>query len=395
MFSRKTSESISVESNYAFSFKSGIGINNNIVVMNLDGITHSDGTPVQYFKNTMRNNILKYTYISASILSTKCTYNNGQVFLGDTNLSQVEFAPGSKITELGPSAFKQCAITEIVLPEGLTYIDERAFDACANLKKIYIPRTVTFVDEIAFRGVTDAEYYFTGFEEITIGWEITDKIQYVNHCDVYYGGEHICEDDGDCTTALECERCLAVIEAASDIHDNRIVVEYTNGFMFAGIKKDGCIKCSKNETEILAPLFTCLGYSAPEDGRGGIAIGYTVNNEAIVEYETITGKTLKYGVFAVMKDKLGTNDVFAEDGTVAEGVINADITSYEFALFELKIIGFTDEYKDLKLAMGAYVAVTDGETTEYSYMQSGSPNENEKYCFVSYNDIVPTTSNED
>ena len=38
--------------------------------------------------------------------------------------------------------------------------------------------------------------------------------------------------------------------------------------------------------------------------------------------------------------------------------------------------------------MGAYVAVTDGETTEYSYMQGDEPNENDKYSFVSYNDIV-------
>ena len=108
-----------------------------------------------------------------------------------------------------------------------------------------------------------------------------------------------------------------------------------------------------------------------------------------------TGKTLKYGVFAVLQSRLGDNDVFSEDGTVAEGAINADITSYEFALFELKIVGFTEEYKDIKLAMGAYVAVTDGETTEYSYLQSGTPNENEKYCFVSYNDIVGAPSNDE
>ena len=34
------------------------------------------------------------------------------------------------------------------------------------------------------------------------------------------------------------------------------------------------------------------------------------------------------------------------------------------------------------------MAVTDGETTGYSYLQFGTPNENEKYCFVSYNDII-------
>jgi len=390
LFSRKAKDSISVNSNYSFSFKSNIGITTgNVVIMNLDGIAHSDGTGVQRFAFTMQNNTsLQYVYFPASFTSTKNINDNKQVFLGNSALEVVEFAPGSKITELGPSAFKSCAITEIVLPEGLTFIDERAFDDCTRLEKIYIPRGVTFIDEIAFRGVVGAKYYFTGTEETASGWEFTDEITYVNHCDVYYGGKHVYEDDGDCTTALECEMCLSVIEAAEDVHDNQIIVEYTNGFMNMGIKKDGCVKCSAYVTEDILPLFTCLGYSAPEDGRGGIAIGFTVNNEAIAEYEEITGKTLKYGVFAVLQSRLGNNDVFSEDGTVADGVINAEITNYEFVAFELKIVGFTDTQKDAKLAIGAYVAVTDGETTEYSYLQSGTPNENEKYCFVSYNDIV-------
>ena len=163
-----------------------------------------------------------------------------------------------------------------------------------------------------------------------------------------------------------------------------------------GKKTMKCADCGAISYKSVAPLFTCLGYSAPEDGTGGIAIGFTVSNEAIAEYEEITGKTLKYGVFVVLQSRLGDNDVFAEDGTAADGVINAEITNYEFVAFELKIVGFTDTQKDVKIAMGAYVAVTDGETTEYSYMQGGEPNENEKYCFVSYNDIVgaPSTDEE-
>ena len=175
------------------------------------------------------------------------------------------------------------------------------------------------------------------------------------------------------------------------------------GIVYTSYLEDGyysykCERCDDiNNDKVAKALFTCLGYSAPEDGRGGIAIGYTVNNEAIAEYEEITGKTLKYGVFAVLQDRLGENDVFAEDGTVADGVINAEITNYDFVAFELKIVGFTTEiHKNAKLAMGAYVAVTDGEATEYSYMQGGEPNENEKYNFVSYNDVVGTPStNED
>ena len=42
---------------------------------------------------------------------------------------------------------------------------------------------------------------------------------------------------------------------------------------------------------ITAPaIFICLGYSAPENGNGGVAIGFKVNTEALSDYKTITGK---------------------------------------------------------------------------------------------------------
>ena len=228
--------------------------------------------------------------------------------------------------------------------------------------------------------------------------DATDKIYMVygyNACDAFYDGNHL-EDNNSCV--INCSQCNTYgVAEKNPVHKEASKMVYTSydkeGSLIITCENDNCKYAA---AENLPALFTCLGYSAPEDGRGGIAIGFTVNNVAIAEYKEATGKTLKYGVFAVLQDRLGDNDVFAEDGTVAEGAINADITSYEFALFELKIVGFTDEYKDIKLAMGAYVAVTDGESTEYSYMQGGEPNENEKYCFVSYNDIVnaPSTDEE-
>ncbi|MBO5261604.1 MAG: leucine-rich repeat domain-containing protein [Clostridia bacterium] len=182
-----------------------------------------------------------------------------------------------------------------------------------------------------------------------------------------------------------------------DLENATVVsVTYAN-FGMAGSKTLKCVRCGVEDIIEEAPaLFVCLGHSAPENGTGGIAVGFTVNNKAITEYKEVTGKALKYGVFAVLKDRLGNNDIFGKDGTAAEGVISAEITNYEFVAFEIKIVGFTDEYKDTKLAMGTYVSVTDGEATEYSYIQSGTPNENEKYCFVSYNDFAekPSTSEE-
>lgn len=194
-----------------------------------------------------------------------------------------------------------------------------------------------------------------------------------------------------------CSACYKVYTCNNPEHDLEVVSISYAKYTENGTKVLKCNTCGleKAYEAVVSPLFNCLGYSTPENERDGIAIGYTVNNEAIKEYENATGKSLKYGVFAVAKGKLGNNDIFGSDGSVADNVINAEISSYEFVSFELKIIGFTDEYKDAKLALGAYVAVTEGETTEYSYIQSGTPNEGEKYCFVSYNDIVGEPSTEE
>ena len=100
-------------------------------------------------------------------------------------------------------------------------------------------------------------------------------------------------------------------------------------------------------------------------------------------------------MFAILKDKLGDGDIFAEDGTVAEGAINAEISIYDYVAVEFKIMGFTDAHKNIEIAMGAYVITTDGEATEYSYLQAGTPNANENYVFVSYNDVASAQDSEE
>ena len=179
-------------------------------------------------------------------------------------------------------------------------------------------------------------------------------------------------------------------------HNHTIFVDlvYTS-FAEDGYYSYECDRCGDVNNETIAnALFKCVGYSAPEFGEGGIAIGFVVNHDAIDQYEKVTNSTVEYGVFAIVKDRLGENDIFDENGNITKGAISANISSYDFDIFELRIVGFAEEQKDIKIAMGGYVAVTDVNGTKYSYMQAGTPNENEKYCFVSYNDIVgiPSTN---
>lgn len=177
-------------------------------------------------------------------------------------------------------------------------------------------------------------------------------------------------------------------------HSNTILLGIVyESYMEEGHKEYECDRCGNVDTDEKAPaLFVCLGYSAPTFGETvGIAIGYTVNLRAIAEYTELTGATLTYGVFAVSKDKLGDGDVFTADGTPAGGVISADVSTHHYVAFELSISGFTNEYKDARLAIGAYVAVTKDDTTEYFYMQDTSKGEpNGKYYFASYNDVINT-----
>ena len=203
----------------------------------------------------------------------------------------------------------------------------------------------------------------------------------------YYG--HTSEDDNNCTTAEICTSCGELLKEAIE-HTLKKALKYENGYLSTGTytvacTNDGC----EHETKEEAPsLFICLGYSAPQYNDGGIVLGFTVNNEAVNEYKKITGKSLKYGVFAASQEKLKDGDIF-ENGIANENVICAEIKTTEFSAFEIKVIGITDDKKDVLLALGAYVELSDGVTTEYSYMQVADKGEKTgNYYFVSYNDIV-------
>ena len=202
-----------------------------------------------------------------------------------------------------------------------------------------------------------------------------------------------CTENKGVTTYCFCGEKIGTVEEENTAlgHDHTIFIGLVyESFLKEGNYKYQCARCDDvNSEQKASALFTCLGYSAPEDGRGGIAIGFTVNNVAITEYERVTEKTVSYGIFAVLKDKLKDSDVFV-NGEANESAVVGDVTKYATAAFEIKIVGFeTDAQKDAKIAMGAYVAVTDNGETEYSYLQNTEKGELANgYYFITFNGIV-------
>ncbi|MBO4983107.1 MAG: leucine-rich repeat domain-containing protein [Clostridia bacterium] len=328
-------------------------------------------------------------------------------------LTSIKFP--STLTSIGNNVFLYCPVETYVFPHNVNSVGQDTLAHQSKIKVLIMPAIdethkinanflySTRPNVIIYSG--DNVDFFKGQFGSLSAYDAQPFENYVPGTTyktntIFYGADNTCsicngllaDTDNPCVT--DCTYCGAVnIPKANPTHNIATTITYAS-YDVTGIKTVGCTNegCTHKTTEEIPPLFTCLGYSASKTGVDGIAVGFTVNNKAIAEYEKATGKAIKYGVFVVSQDKLGNNDVFSEDGTTAEGVINAEIKNHEFTAFELKIVGFTGTQKDVKLAMGAYAATTDSDKVEYSYLQFGTPDENEQYYFVSYNDIVGAPS---
>ena len=224
----------------------------------------------------------------------------------------------------------------------------------------------------------------------TTGWElimaVDDKSAYtIEQLEALKTSHTFCSRAASLDTAVVKEATvMTYCELGYDEHNNTTEIAYNNGYTESGYKLVGCAKCLKGETEELEALITCDGYSVEEKGTG-IVVGYRINDEAIAKYYELTGKTVKYGLYAATKTALNGNDIIGEDGKPTDGAVKAEINNGFIAL-ELKICGITD--KEAMFALGAYLEITDENGTEYAYIEDGEPAENEKYCFVSYNSVA-------
>ncbi|MBE6674845.1 MAG: leucine-rich repeat domain-containing protein [Ruminococcaceae bacterium] len=333
-------------------------------------------------------------------------FNNSKL----SKVSSLELPEG--LTTIGEYAFPRMSITSLVIPSAVTTIDRYAFQDCESLEKVVVLgptigtnmfygcsslRTLVLTEKLeefgdsALASVPQDSFttYYTGTDYDRIKTLCSNSTR-LSQASAYTYADYI---SGNYTSKkfmliYDCNICTVGFDGKHIMSGNtkERFSSYLENITFI----DTCTRVGcGNETVIktIQPLFTCLGYSASQSGVSGIVLGFTVNIEAITEYESLTGKTISYGVFAVSGKKIGNNEIFANDGTAADGVINAEIKN-NFSYFDLKIAGFADTQKDIKLALGGYVVTTDGEATEYSYLQSGTPNVGEKYSFVSYNDII-------
>ena len=152
-------------------------------------------------------------------------------------------------------------------------------------------------------------------------------------------------------------------------HDETTEYSYANGYINNGSKVIACKNgCGIESTEVLAPIFEFMGYSARTSG-GSICLGYIVNKEALAFYEGVAGVSIDYGAVAIApinEDEL--KPLYLDNGEVKarEYTISASVSG-SYASFDFVLNGFNSEHYEVDLVMCAYVF--DG--SELSYLCIG------------------------
>ena len=313
-------------------------------------------------------------------------------------------------------------------PSGFTTLSGTVFRSCKNLNSVMvfgtsftsITRGWEFEEAAAGDGARPTVVFLGDMTSVNVnGWNV-NAVYFANENDInastagvsgsatiYYcnaegNTNHLTETSVDMPAGCEVNAakvmsCFCGYETRQEVAGTALShnYDYLNGdatlvsltytsYLEEGTKIVACANCGENGEFATPMLFKCVGYSAPEGERAGIAIEYKVNKDAIKKYEEATGKTFSYGVFAVSKTKLEGNAIFDNEDNATSGVISTELSSFNFTTVVLKITGFKDEHKTKEFALGVYTSF-DGK---YGYIQENATVVNNAYVFTSYNAII-------
>lgn len=317
------------------------------------------------------------------------------------------------VTTIGGKAFQSCSsLTTIVFPSGLTSIGSNTFQS-TKISTLVLPSTLSSVGGAAFHSISAVQtlvFANTSFD----GWSTNVTFSGVNPNIIFFAGSNPATLTNHYTQWASYKTMTYTDYLANPSAATAKTIVYGTENCACGYIRTNeeptfnftsytekmtvsktCSHCQKETVlKSIDPMFVFLGFSCAQYGDM-MSVNYRVNEASISEYEKITGETVNYGIFAVTKDNIGTNDIFDENGKSRKGVIAADLTGSGFNLVNLKVFGFTTEQKDIDLAIGAFIGATKDKATKYTYLQIEEPSEGAKYFFASYNDVAELVPSDD
>ena len=107
---------------------------------------------IEYIYGNREGGVETNTTLKTVILPNKLK-SLDKAFIGCSALSNITIPDG--LTYIGDSAFKGCSgLINITIPDSVTEIEDRAFSGCSGLTKIIIPDSVTSIGMHVFEGCT-------------------------------------------------------------------------------------------------------------------------------------------------------------------------------------------------------------------------------------------------
>ncbi len=123
-------------------------------------------------------------------------------------ITEMIFAENSQLSTIAAHAFYNSGLVSIVLPEGVTTLEEAAFHSCSSLQEITLPSTLKAIGDNAFRYSNALSKVY--IRDIGAWCQITFKDEYSNPA---YLAKKLYSTDGELITFLDIPEGVTSIPA--------------------------------------------------------------------------------------------------------------------------------------------------------------------------------------
>ena len=151
---------------------------NLIKIMEFPEVMEIEGK--EFTVTTIPNSAFEYCYsVQKFKLPNTITTIGNKAFYYCNLASEIEIP--ESVTSIGNEAFYGCEITEVIIPSGITKINNATFRNCRSLSNVVIPNTVTSIGTLAFNSClalteielpesiqTIEDYAFSGCTRLTL-----------------------------------------------------------------------------------------------------------------------------------------------------------------------------------------------------------------------------------
>ncbi len=299
------------------------------------------------------------------------TYIGSSAFWGPNIIGDLVF---DTITYIGNNSLRDTDITSLVILNGtikgengaadkvLTNIGtDGAFYSCNNLEYIVFPDTMVSSGNNTFVDCGSLKYIIS-----SSNWtSVTSK---PSKADLIIKGT---EADANAMASAWSGWSVAPFSDFNPENAGTKTIYYgatatsvpATFISFNGFDKEFSVwNAATNQKTSYSAIFTASGYSAGPDNNG-IATGYQVSHDSLATYETLTGKSVGFGVVIFNPKYLGSDGIFNADGTLnaTKGALQValDIT---YKNCNVSVNGMTG-HESLELVFAGYAYTDDDMST--------------------------------